>query len=662
MLILPDRVFQIDHRVLERFDGDPVHDEEAASENQAGDLADDDQNQDDQADDANDADPGDDLGDLVQVLTVTARRLASVKLGRKFSGSKVPPSELKKKTACAACGEIGHWRGDLQCKVSGSGASASTSTSGPASAMPAKKGGKGDKPHQSFTVMHSDLGNYEVRSGYGAAFATDDQPGQFQVNVVYTTQDVAHNSGFVGYMVLDTACQRTCCGRRWLQEHGALLAAHDLDMVKADCRDQFQFGKGEPVHADHRAYVPAVLDDGSAFCFGAGVLDAGIPLLASNPLLKALGMVLDLPRMIAYFESVSAEVPVVNLKGHLAVNIAAFSVETTASLKQRMTSVDWQSAAPELPLEQPSTVNSTGHASASTAMVAEMAVPDAEPLLLQEEPLPSHVPSRAPATVGSLLVDRGNSTTLGGQVHEPRGVRPQRHLPVRQRDGQVRKMQEVHEQVGVESRRRKVAATPLQRVFGLIGTAIALLGQYGAGGTQHENFSSGGFGKDESYLGAALPEYDLTRYPEPAFHAGAAADDGRGGTGRLATPDRGWRGDNLRLGGVKGFKRLSGNISRASRILDNEVKVYTALPTAASRPPGCVDLLELFAGEARPSAAALNHGLHACQPVDLLYGWDLDTQRDQDLVRSMARRLRPWLLLIGYPCTSVPRSTGSPRP
>ena len=54
----------------------------------------------DQDQDGQDDERGDDLDDLVQVLTVTARRLASVNLGRKFT------SELKKKTACAVSGHL----------------------------------------------------------------------------------------------------------------------------------------------------------------------------------------------------------------------------------------------------------------------------------------------------------------------------------------------------------------------------------------------------------------------------------------------------------------------------------------------------------------------------------------------------------------------------
>ena len=607
----------------------------------------------DQTAELENGDQDDDLDDLVQVLTVTARRLASVKLGRKYTGNKASPSELKKKTACAICGEVGHWKGDPECKVSGKGASASTSS--PSSGPSAKKGGKGDKPHQTFTVMHSDLGNYEVRTGYGTAFGDPDQVA-YQVNVVFSTQEVTHNSGFVGYMVLDTACQRTCCGRRWLQEHRDLLAIYDLDTAKVDCRDKFQFGKGEPITADLRAYIPAVLDDGSAFYFGTGVLDAGVPLLASNPLLKALGMVLDLPRMVVYFELLSAEVPVVNLKGHLAINIAAFSASTTAHLKRQMGLTDWQNAAPELPLEQPSSYESIGHASAAATMVAEMALPDADLVPLQKEPVSSNVSCSAPGDLGPSLADPGDTATPGQLVRDqPPGLQPRRHLQVRQCNRTLRQVPEVQDKMGVERRRPKVATAPLQRIFALIGTAVALLGQYSAGtSAQQDDFASGGVGQDETYLSAALPQYDLSHLEGETFHTDELSRGGGGGgaPGRMETPGRRWPGDGgVRLGRMKGIKRLTGNISRASRILGGEVKVYQSLPSVASRPPGCVDLLELFAGEARPSAAAAEHGLHACQPVDLIHGWDLDTPRDQDAVRAMVRRLRPWLLLVGYPCT-----------
>ena len=322
--------------------------DEAASEEHGGggdQLHDADNDHNDAEDDAGDEEPGEDLDDLIQVLAVTARRLASVKLGRKCSGSKVPPSELKKKRQRARlAGRLvtGGVIPNARCLeqvlplLHRLHRLRSPATSVPANAKKGGKGGKADKPHQAFAVMHSDLGKYEIRSGYGTAVA-ESQEGSYQVNVVFAAV-LSRIALALSAMVLDTACQRTCCDRRWLRERRDLLDVCGLETKKVDCRDWFEFGKGDPLPVDHRACVPAVLDNGSSFFFGAGVLDAGIPLLASNPLLKALGVILDPPRMVAYFEQLSAEVPVVNLNGHLAVNVAAFSADTVASLKQYMDS------------------------------------------------------------------------------------------------------------------------------------------------------------------------------------------------------------------------------------------------------------------------------------------------------------------------------------
>ncbi|CAE7942042.1 unnamed protein product [Symbiodinium necroappetens] len=98
-------------------------------------------------------------------------------------------------------------------------------------------------------------------------------------------------------MVLDTACQRTCCGRTWAQRHFNYLSGIPLEPAKAQIHDKFQFGKGAPVEADCRAYVPVSFSDHPPLLIGTGVLGADVPLLASNVLLKALGMILDLPDM-----------------------------------------------------------------------------------------------------------------------------------------------------------------------------------------------------------------------------------------------------------------------------------------------------------------------------------------------------------------------------
>ena len=58
-----------------------------------------------------------DLSELAEVLTVTARKLSGITLGRKFSNSaggktKKLPEELRKTTHCSACGASGHWYQD----------------------------------------------------------------------------------------------------------------------------------------------------------------------------------------------------------------------------------------------------------------------------------------------------------------------------------------------------------------------------------------------------------------------------------------------------------------------------------------------------------------------------------------------------------------------
>ena len=62
-----------------------------------------------------------------------------------------------------------------------------------------------------------------------------------------------------------------------------------------------------------------------------------------------------------------------------------------------------------------------------------------------------------------------------------------------------------------------------------------------------------------------------------------------------------------------------------------------------------MDILEIFAGEAKPSARASRFGLNACQPLDLSFGWDLQQPDQQRVVMDIVRRLRPWAIIIGYP-------------
>ena len=63
-----------------------------------------------------------DMSDLdlaAHCLTVTARRLSGMRLGRKFSGGGKSIAQRKAESHCAVCGQKGHWQGDKECPQSG---------------------------------------------------------------------------------------------------------------------------------------------------------------------------------------------------------------------------------------------------------------------------------------------------------------------------------------------------------------------------------------------------------------------------------------------------------------------------------------------------------------------------------------------------------------
>ena len=88
-----------------------------------------------------------------------------------------------------------------------------------------------------------------VRHHSGAQLAVSDPPDQFgtmfSVQVTYHVHEVtADQFQFAHFMVLDTACQRTCSGTLWCDHHEAALMELKLKVKKVACQDTFQFGKG----------------------------------------------------------------------------------------------------------------------------------------------------------------------------------------------------------------------------------------------------------------------------------------------------------------------------------------------------------------------------------------------------------------------------------
>ena len=64
-----------------------------------------------------------------------------------------------------------------------------------------------------------------------------------------------------------------------------------------------------------------------------------------------------------------------------------------------------------------------------------------------------------------------------------------------------------------------------------------------------------------------------------------------------------------------------------------------------------LDFVELFAGRGRVSELAPRFGLRAIQPIDSIYGHNLQNESTKNMVRDAVDKLKPLLLVIEWPCT-----------
>ena len=289
--------------------------------------------QDEEGDDDTPALDPEALAEMAHVLTVTSKKLQASVLGRKFTGRR-SIEERKKNSTCSACGQLGHWAGDSICSVS---------------SQKRDGGGKGARGSGTSSSNNFNSGHKGVKKAYGAyvvGIQEDQQQHDEQDHLApekastyfsftamqafgteTSTSWVAETIDLGGYMVLDTACQRSCCGEIWLNTHSNILHRHGLCVKKFDCVDHFQFGSGKPVAAAERAYIPAQFQgqESQGVLLGASILKSNIPFLASRTLLSRLGCVIDMFSGTITFTNLGVVLPLTIKHGHLAVSIVKFS-------------------------------------------------------------------------------------------------------------------------------------------------------------------------------------------------------------------------------------------------------------------------------------------------------------------------------------------------
>lgn len=337
----PRKVYQAEHNADDNEKGNdmpgeelptvPENDDEQFQDVENGETGD---NHDHNIDDGNMEDneeglPAEDLRDIAHVLTVTTKRLQSTILGRKFSGKKLI-EEQKRTSTCSACGQTGHWAGDAACQVSAKGGKAK----GRGSASVGSATTYSQNSKKAFVVTYGDTTGADqppvepssnVSKGVHFTFPTcciDDQ-----VSQSYVTECI----DFAGFMVLDTACQRSCAGSIWMKTHEKILQRHSFGVYETNCNDQFQFGAGHVQTSSTRAFFPVSFAGQSTqgVVVGVNLLDLQIPFLASRTLLERLGCIIDMAEGVLYFSVLDVSIPLRKKHGHLVACITEFPAHTS---------------------------------------------------------------------------------------------------------------------------------------------------------------------------------------------------------------------------------------------------------------------------------------------------------------------------------------------
>ena len=336
---------------------DPIDEEQPDQEGEDGELHD----GDDDEELVEDDEEAPDFAGLAEVLTLTAKKLSSMTLGRKFTGRPNKTSKgsgksggsssnsaagLKKVTHSSACGALGHWHEDPECPLNAGGGSKTREKTVP------RQNAAPSKTHK-VGILHHQHGATEISSpsatSYGNMFSVNvvDQVLHHQVNEV----KINGPEGFAGFMVLDTGCQRTCCGKRWCRAHDECLGEFKLHPNMVEFKDSFKFGKGEPSFSKYKIYFPSAIS-GQPLLLAASVLDEDIPFLASNPFLTELGAVFNLLEDTIVFTRLGGKkAKIQRLGGHMVVCITDFqhgSPSTTSVWNDFSQEEVWQDPHPEL--------------------------------------------------------------------------------------------------------------------------------------------------------------------------------------------------------------------------------------------------------------------------------------------------------------------------
>ena len=193
---------------------------------------------------------------------------------------RVEVEELKKRTRCHRCQQIGHWSRECKNPASkGSGKGGSKSSTGP----------KMDSGAAVVEHFVASVGNgltmlQRLRARLKADGADDvPEPGDHEQFLVSSP----------GFSMLDSGCGKTIVGEETLREFQQLWCSHGVDQPELQPEvNHFRFGNGPRETTTHVVSMPVILA-GKRGSIRAAVVKGNAPLLISRSALRTLKAQID---------------------------------------------------------------------------------------------------------------------------------------------------------------------------------------------------------------------------------------------------------------------------------------------------------------------------------------------------------------------------------
>ena len=232
---------------------------------------------------------------------------------KKADGKTGNPSKKNAKHPCFDCGLPGHWAGDKECQKPGQGL--------------AKKGVKAAIKQVRFTEVCASDVDPTTLADDGApiheASMVLHSPGlsldqALHANIYGTSHPVmlsdARNLSKDKMLVgaLDSACNRTCTGPKWLEAYTARLRESAPPFVteliqEITEHENFRFGNGGVVPSTHRWRIPAFVGGRVLLIWVSLVPVPSLGLLLGRDFLESVGGVLDFADKTISFKHLEAE-------------------------------------------------------------------------------------------------------------------------------------------------------------------------------------------------------------------------------------------------------------------------------------------------------------------------------------------------------------------